>query len=285
MKVRREISNLKSSWYVWIFPLFAIAICAWLLVQHMSEQGPLIKIFFDEGANLQPEKTPLRYRGVTIGMVKKLVLSEDGKKVVADVRLINSAKNFAVKGSKFWIVSPKVSFQGISGLETLIEGNYITVQPGKEDSPQELEFAGKVQSDSNDPLENTVAYTLEAKNVESISVGDSVTYRGLKIGSVSRVSLSKTGQSVLVQINIENRYLRVIRTNTVFWRKMAIKADLGLFKSEVRVSSLESFLRGGIDLVTPDNAGEIANAQSKFALSDNPPKDWEKWNPRLELPQ
>ena len=285
MKIDREISNVKSSWYVWLFPLIAVSICGWLLYQHMSEQGPKIKILFEDGGNLQPEKTRIRYRGVSIGLVKRVEISPDGKKVVATARLEKSAEHFAVKGSRFWIVSPKVSFQGVTGLETLIEGNYIAAQPGKENGEKQLEFDGKVDLESEDPLEDTIAYNLEATNLESITVGDSVTFRGLKIGSVSRVTLSKSSQTILVRINIENKYAKVIRTNTLFWRKMAVKADLGLFKSEVKISSLDTLLRGGIDLFTPDAAGEMAKAGTRFALSEGPPKGWEKWNPKLEFPE
>lgn len=283
MKIDKEVSNIKSSWYVWLFPFFAVALCAWLLFQHMSEQGPKIKIFFEDGASLQSEKTQIRHRGVVIGTLKKVEISEDGKKVVAYASLAKSAEHFAVKGSKFWIVSPKVSFQGISGLETLIEGSYIAAQPGPDEAESENEFNGKAESESNDPLENTASYILESGNIESINAGDSVTFRGLKIGSVTRVNLSKTSQTVLVHINIENKFVKVIRTNSVFWRKQAVKADIGLFNSKISVGSLDTILRGGIDVFTPDNAGEIAKAQTKFALSDGPPKGWEKWNPVLDF--
>jgi paraquat-inducible protein B len=285
MNVRNEISVIKSSWFIWIFPVFAIAVCGWLLFNHMKDQGPKIKIAFEDGGSLQPEKTRIRYRGVTIGVVKKVEISEDGKHVLATAVLDKSAEHFAVKGSKYWIVSPKVTFQGVSGLETLIEGNYIAAQPGKPDAEEQLEFDGKVDNDTSEALDDTIAYNLEAKNVESVNVGDSVTFRGLKIGTVSRVNLAKSSQTVLVQINVENKYVKVIRTNTVFWRKVAVNANLGLFNSEVKINSLDSILRGGIELFTPDGPGEIAKARSKFALNENPPKGWEKWNPALEFPE
>lgn len=283
MTANKKISTLKSSWYVWIFPLFALALCAWLLISHLREQGPKIQILFEDGSSLQPEKTRVRFRGVTIGMVKSVEISKDGKKVIAHTQLNKSSAHFATQGSRFWIVTPQVTFQGVSGLETLVEGSYIAVQPGPEGAEEQLEFNGKVGSESTDPLEDTVSYMLEAKNVESVNVGDSVTFRGLKIGSVTRVDLAKTSQTVLVRINIENKYVKVIRTNTVFWRKVAVRANLGLFNSEVKINSLDSILRGGIDMFTPDEAGPIAKAQTKFVLSENPPKGWEKWNPKLEF--
>lgn len=279
--VKNKFSSLKASWYVWLFPVIALGVSAYFLRTYLGEKGPEIKIYFDDGGSLQAEKTRIRYRGVNIGMVKKVGISEDGKKVVAHVNLQKDSEHFAVKGTKFWVVSPKVSFQGITGLETLIEGTYIAAQPGNPDGEWEEEFNGKLGNDSNDPLEDTVAYYLETPNAGSVGSGDSITFRGLKIGSVTKVTLSKTAQTVVVQVNIQNKYVRLIRNNSVFWRKSAVQANLGLFNSELKIESLDSLLRGGIDVFTPTEAGPIANAQTKFPLADKAPKDWEKWNPQL----
>lgn len=275
--------SLKSTWYVWLFPFFAVLICIWLFISYLNNKGPRIKIFFDDGANIQAEKTQVRFRGVPIGIVRDIQISDDTKQVIAVVDLDKNAQHFAVEGSKFWVVLPKVSLQGITGLETILEGPYIAVTPGKNDDKEKDEFQGRVGSDQNDPMEDTSAYTLETTTVESVGAGDPVTFRGMKVGSVTKVTLSKSAQTVLVQINIENKYVKLIRTNTIFWRKVAVQANLGLFNSEVKINSLESMLRGGIEFFTPSNPGDLAKFSTKFGLQAGPPKDVEKWNPNLEL--
>lgn len=274
--------SLKTTWYVWLFPAFAICICAFLLFKYLSERGPEIVISFEDGASIQAEKTQVRYRGVPIGSVRKVEISEDRRNVLAHVELAKSAKHFAVEGSRFWVVLPKVSLQGVTGLETILEGPYIAVIPGKDDSAFTDEFKGRIGAELDDPQEDTSAYTLETKNVDSVSVGDPVTFRGLRVGTVAKVVLSKNGQKILVQINVQNRYVRLVRTNTVFWRKVAVQANLGLFNSEVKINSLESMLKGGVEFFTPTEAGPMAKAAQQFTLQEGPPKDWEKWNPTLE---
>ena len=278
----KKTDVIKSTWYIWLFPAFAVAICIWLVFDHYKSQGIMIHITFDDGSSLQADKTRVRFRGVTVGMVRKVSLSPDDKEVIADVELQQESSHFAVAGSKFWIVAPKVNFQGISGLETLIEGTYIAATPGKSSGEAEINFKGKLTSESNDSLEDTVAYHLETPNVDSINTGDSVSFRGLKVGTVTKVNLSKSAQTASVQINIQNKFVRLVRTNTVFWRKLAVEANLGLFKSEIKINSLESLLRGGIDFFTPDQVGEIAKAGAKFDLQQAPPKDFNKWNPKLD---
>ena len=277
-----KIAALKQGWYVWLFPLIAVLISGWLFSGYLKEQGSTIKINFEDASSIQIERTRVRFHGVTIGKVKRISISEDNKGAVVYVTLQRDAEHFAVEGTKFWVVSPKVGFQGVSGLETLFQGTYIAAQPGPPEGESKEEFKGLL-SDSSESLDNTVIYFLETSTVESISVGDSVTFRGLIIGSVTNVSLSKTAQSALVQINVHNKYVKLIRTNTVFWRKVGIQANLGLFSSVVKMNSLDSILHGGIEFFTPDAAGAVAKSHTKFNLIAGPPKGWEKWNPKLEL--
>ncbi|MFM6930183.1 MAG: MlaD family protein [Bdellovibrio sp.] len=275
------MKNLKSHWYLWFFPALAVGISIWLLWGFLQQVGPRIEIYFDDGTTLKPGKTQIRFRGVQIGTVDEVSISQDQKHVIAVARLQRNAKEFAVEGSKFWVETPKVSIEGITGLSTLIEGSYIGAQPGPSSGKAQKKFTGKIGSESTNPLEDTAAFHLEAPNIESITDGDSVSYRGFSVGSVTKVSLSKNGQKGLVQINLPYRYLKLIRTNTIFWRKSGIQAKLGLFKSEVKINSLDSILHGGIEFATPEPAGDKAKTSTKFPLFETAPPDWNKWNPEL----
>lgn len=272
----------KVNVFVWFFPAIALAICGWLLYSYLKQQGPTLHIFFEDGSSIQAEKTRVRFRGVSVGVVKSVSITEDAKLVDAEVQLDRDAADFAVNGSKFWIVMPEVNFQGVSGLETIFEGTYIAVQPGPRDGEAKKEFKGLRNSDNTENLEDTVAYDLETANADAIRTGDNVTFRGVSIGSITKIDLSKTAQKLEVRIRVQNKYIRLIRTNSIFWRKVAIQAKLGLFNSEVKINSLESLLRGGIEVFTPDPPGPLAKAGSHFTLNPAPPKGWEKWNPALE---
>ncbi len=281
--LRQKIGRVGSTWYLWLFPVFAILISVWLFRDYLGQRGPEIQIIFEDAASLQAEKTKVRFRGVPIGTVKKISITADNKDVVAYIQLQKEAAQFAVAGSKFWIVSPKVNFQGISGLETLLEGTYIAVQPGKPDAEVQEQFKGQMGNDATDSSENLRPFILEAKNAESITTSDIITFRGVNIGTVSKLTLSKSSQKVLIQINIQNKYAKLIRSNTFFWRKVGIQANLGLFNSSVKVNSLDSILHGGIEIFTPEPPGIIAEPSSRFTLSPAAPKDYEKWNPVLEF--
>lgn len=280
--LKLRLLSLARSWYVWLFPFFALAMCGWLIKDYYEQKGSTIEVVFDEATNLQPEKTKVKFKGVIIGTVKNVKLSEDNQKVVAQVLLIREAKRFAMNGTKYWIVTPKINFQGVSGLDTLLSGSYISAEPPAHDGEQIERFVAQDQPDNVD-ITNTSTYILETNNAEAISVGDSVSFRGLKVGSVTKTVLTKDARTVLVQINIENRYARTIRTNTLFWKKPAIYAKFGLLGGEVKINSFDTLMNSGIEFFTPDEAGSMAKNRQKFTLASAPPKGWEKWNPNLSL--
>lgn len=277
-----KIKKNMSAWLIWSVPLLAVLICAYLYLDYLRKIGPEITISFTDASGVETQKTKLKYRGIDVGVVKSVKISDDAKETLIKVRLNKDVEQFAVQGSKFWVVTPKVSLQGVAGLDSLVQGVYLGVLPGKLDGPKEKNFKGTYLGEMTDSLENTSAYLIEADSVESISEGNAITYRGMNIGTVSKITLSKSGQNIVIQINIDNRYTRLIRTNTRFWRKVGVQADVGLFGADIKVNSLESIMRGGIALATPDDRGSQAKALAKFKLEKEAPKDFEKWNPSLQ---
>jgi len=288
-KTKEALTDLKSNWYLWIFPIIALILTGVLYNKYLQETGEKIEVTFPDASMLQAEKTKVVYKGVPIGIVKNLSISPDNDLPVAHIVLNRPASHFAVEGTRFYVVTPKISLGGISGLETILQGSHIVAEPGKAGGAYKMEFKGAMDSgkvEEVDPLESTSRYIVETENTESITPADPVTYRGVRIGAVGNITLGKTGQTVLVEINILNKYTRLIRNNTYFWKKQGIKADLGLFGSDIRIGSLDTIMKGGIDLATPNNAGAMAKAGQKFALHDDEPKDFKKeqWNPILTYP-
>lgn len=279
--VRSKIEKVKAEWYIWLFPLIALGISGWFLYDYYKQQGPRIHIYFEDAGGIQAEKTTVRFRGVAVGTVKDVYISDNQKDVIADVLLRKDAGSFAVEGSKFSLVTPKVNFQGVTGLQTILEGTFIAAVPGPSEGPVTHEFKAQATLGTDAP-EDTSAYLIQSESAESITAGDSVTYRGVKVGTVSKLHFAKGAQMINIQINIDNRYTHLIRDNTVFWRKVGIQAKLGLFSSEVKVNSLESVMNGGVELATPNPPGPRAKALQKFTLATQAPKDQGKWKPLLE---
>jgi paraquat-inducible protein B len=277
-----KVKSFKSKWYLLLFPLAALVITAMLFYKYNFEKGPRIRISFEDASSIQVEKTRVRYRGVAVGVVKEINFSENQNVVIAEILLRKDAEHFAVEGSKFSLVSPKVNFQGVSGLDTLVEGSYIEVLPGPATSEAKFDFKAMLSSSSTEPLNGTSAFIIETSNAESISEGDAVTFRGVKVGSLTKLNFAKGAQMVHLQINLENRFAYLVRENTVFWSKVGIQADLGLFGSDIKVNSMDSIMNGGVEFATPTVGGPRAKNFHKFTLAKAAPKTVLEWKPFLD---
>jgi len=72
---------------VWLVPLVAAAIAAWLAVTTLREQGPTVSIVFKTAEGLEAGKTKVRYKDIDVGTVQDVRLSDDLKEVVAVAEL------------------------------------------------------------------------------------------------------------------------------------------------------------------------------------------------------
>ena len=129
----------------WIVPLIAIIITLGLFVQWKLNQGPQITITFDDANGITTE-SPIIYRGTVVGRIEEITLNTNATQVVVRARLEKSATILAKEHTKWWVVRPSISLQGIQGLDTIVGPRYIKVLPG--DGEETYEFRGSANASS-----------------------------------------------------------------------------------------------------------------------------------------
>ncbi len=125
---------------LWLVPLGAACLCVWFAYRDFISTGPTITIYFENADGLEEKNTQLKYRGANVGQVSAIALTGDNQRVRVTAKLTGSARSLARGGSMFWIVRPELKVGAISGLRTIISGEYVTVQPGN--GPATNVFAG-----------------------------------------------------------------------------------------------------------------------------------------------
>src|SRR5271165_1551832 len=113
---------------VWVIPIVAAAAGVWIAVTKIMERGPEITIIFSSADGLVANKTKVNYNGIDYGTLTSIKLEADHKHVIATAAMSPLASEFLVKDAKFWVVKPRMSGLNITGLGTLLSGNYIGVQ-------------------------------------------------------------------------------------------------------------------------------------------------------------
>ena len=86
---------------------------------------------FQSAEGLEAGKTKINYKGVDIGDVSTIRLSEDHQRVIATAQMAPRTEDFLVEDTRFWVVRPRISGANVTGLGTLISGAYIGIEIGR----------------------------------------------------------------------------------------------------------------------------------------------------------
>ncbi|UUY10463.1 MlaD family protein [Pseudomonas sp. J452] len=249
------------------------------------QEGVTIQIKVASGDGLNPG-TPIRYKGIEVGKVETVELTDDLQAVLLNARITKATTRIASVGSSFWVVKPELGLARTANLETLVSGQYLEVSPADKAGKPQAYFEARMQAPTADVRETGLRVVLSTARRGSIKPGVVVSYREVPVGKVTHFELGPTSDRVLIHALIEPRYAPLVRSGTRFWNASGIGVEAGLFKGvKVRTESLEALLEGGIAFATPDNAlmGGPAQPGQTYALNDEVNEEWLKWAPKIVL--
>ncbi|MEX3582273.1 MAG: MlaD family protein [Burkholderia sp.] len=263
----------RSGWLpslVWLVPLIAALIGIGLVVKSVFDRGPEITISFRSAEGLEPGKTQVKYKDVEIGTVKTIKLSKDLSHVLVDVQLKKEAEDFAVKGSRFWVVRPRVGASGVSGLNTLLSGAYIGVDAGRSSNTQ-TDFAGLETPPPVTGDDKGTSYVLHGDSLGSVDIGSPVYYRRVQVGQVVGFSLDKDGTGVTFNVFVNAPYDQYVGTNTRWWQASGVDLRLDSSGFKLNTQSLATVILGGLAFQSPPNqsAGSPVSNGATFRLGSD----------------
>ncbi|WP_426663415.1 intermembrane transport protein PqiB [Rhodanobacter aciditrophus] len=245
--VRKRRTNVSL---IWLVPILAAVVGASLVVGSWLQAGPDITISFQSAQGLTAGKTPVKYKDVVIGKVDKIRLSGDRSHVLVKVALEKSAKAFATKGTRYWVVRPRIGLGGVSGVDTLFSGAYIGADTGDSNAPED-EFKGLENPPAVTHGEPGKSYTLHADDLGSLDIGSPVYFRRIQVGRVVSYQLDKDGKGVSLAVFIDSPNDRFVDASTRFWNASGMDVSLGANGLKVNTQSLATVLAGGVAFQDP----------------------------------
>ena len=249
----------------WLLPFIALCIGALLFFQIVQERGETITITFNDGAGLVADKTEVRYQGLQIGLVKKVNFTDNLQKVEVTANIFPEAANVLRKNTKFWLVQPNVSLAGISGLDSLVSGNYITLQPG--DGDRENQFIAEDQGPIAQVRPGDLLIHLVADDLGYISAGASVYFKKMPVGTIYDYRINKENK-VDIDVVIDKKYAQFVKKDSHFWNISGINANIGANGLNVAMDSLNSVIQGAVAFDSPEDS-PIAGADTVYPLYAN----------------
>lgn len=235
---------------VWIVPIVAVLVGISLVVHSILQQGPTITLNFKTGSGLTANKTEVKYRNVVIGQVTDVALSDDQKSVNATVQLAKQAESFTRADSQFWVVRPRIGAGGVSGIDTLLSGDYIGADIGQSET-RAKQFKGLENPPPITYGEPGKRFTLHTQTLGSLDIGSPVYYRKIEVGQVVAYELDAEGKGVNVEVFVHAPNDAYVTENTRFWNASGIDLSVGANGFALKTESLSSMLVGGIAFRAP----------------------------------
>jgi paraquat-inducible protein B len=286
-KLPSAIAEANRRWapqLIWIIPIIAILVGLNLAYQTTVNQGPMITIAFKSGDGLEAGKTVIQYKGVNIGLVKKVNLSDDNQVVIATAQLNKEAADFAREGTRFWIVRPRVSSSGVSGFSTLLSGPYIAAEIGRAQNTRNDFVALEVPPILTEGIPGRT-FILKAPTLGSHDVGTQVYYRRLMVGEVVAYNLEKNGKDISINVFIHAPYDQYVTSNTRFWNASGIDLSVGPNGVQLQTESLVAVVAGGIAFESPQNQNDMGIAANASTSNVTPTPEPAAANSVFELHQ
>lgn len=245
-----QIKQKKLTNWLWLLPIAALGVGLWLAYNRLSTTGPEISIVFKSAEGLNAGNTKLRYKELDVGTVTDVVLSDDLSHVIVQAQMLNTAVPLLREDTQFWVVKPQISASGVSGLETILSGSYIAIDPGKSDS-KARKFTGLEDIPLVTPSEPGLRIRLVTENAAGINVGTPLYYRGIKVGQVEQIKFDTDFSHLNLTVFIRAPYDALISTNTKFYNIGGFSFDVSTSGINLELNSLETLVLGGITFTTP----------------------------------
>jgi paraquat-inducible protein B len=251
---------------IWVLPAVVILAGAFVVIHEKIAQGISIEIRFHNAEDLDANKTKIRYKDVEIGEVTDIHVAKDRKEVIVTAMIHRDSTEYLVDDTRFWVVRPRVSAAGVTGLGTLVSGAYISIDVGRSATRSRYFVGLEVPPIVTADLPGR-QFVLHADDLGSLSIGSLVFYRHIVAGQVVGYELDPGGAGVTIKIFANAPFDRFITSGTRFWQASGIDMSLSSDGVKLRTESLTSILQGGVTFrALPGGATTAVAADTRFTL-------------------
>lgn len=260
IKTKRRISPF------WLLPIIALLIASWLIWTTYEERGTTATIDFVSADGIVAGRTPVRFQGVEVGTVQSVSLGQNLNKIEVKVSIKSDMKDALREETQFWLVTPKASLAGVSGLDALVGGNYIGMMPGKgepKDHFTALDTQPKYRLNNGELMIH-----LHAPDLGSLNNGSLVYYRKIPVGRVYDYTINADKQGVIVDVLIDRRFTSLVKKGSRFWNVSGVKTDIGFSGAQIQLESLAALVNGAIAFDSPEDSSQ-AKADDEFGLYED----------------
>ncbi|PRY93308.1 paraquat-inducible protein B [Hasllibacter halocynthiae] len=251
--------------FVWLVPVVAVAAALWFLWQDRQDAGAVIRIAFEDASGVIAGETELRYRDVAVGRVESVDFTPDLAQVLITVRVVDTVAPYIDDDARFWIVSPEISAQGISGLDTVLSGVYLAASWDLDPEGLVVNHVGEVGQPLGEGSASGLRFTLFSSD-RLPSANGPILYRGVEVGEVGAPRLDVSGGTAIAEAVIFAPYDQLVTERTRFWDVSGFDFSIGTSGAALEFDSISSLVSGGVTFDTLVSGGAPAEDGASFRL-------------------
>jgi paraquat-inducible protein B len=230
---------------IWLVPIVAALVGISLLVSHALSAGPQITVTFLTAEGIEAGKTQVKYKNVVIGKVTTMRLSKDRTHISVVIDLEKDARAFATKGTRYWVVRPRIGASGVSGIDTLLSGAFIGADAGDSED-EKSDFTGLETPPAVTHGAPGRRFVLHSSDLGSLDIGSPVYYRRIQVGRIVSYELDKDGKGVSLQLFIDGPNDRFVTKDARFWNASGVDVSLGADGLKLNTQSIATVIAGGV---------------------------------------
>ena len=250
-----------------------------------KDNGLSVELVADNANGLN-DGAPISYKGLNIGKVSTIKLTEDNNNIKATLNIDEKFSYLVNKKSKFHLLSGvnvKASLKGVEvnskPLQNIIQGGIALYNESpiikknvktlyKSKRPFYLYASKEMAKLGKDAFAEPLNLKLLSKNLPSVSIGSPVYYHRLQVGEVNNLRLH---DSSLMQtsIKINPKFKHLINKQTIFWNVSGFEIDASLSGIKVNAESLLSLATGGIALEFSPSTTSNITSEGQYRLFDS----------------
>ncbi len=267
---RAKVSARKSFSPVWILPIVALLIGLGLVIKSVLDAGIMITVQVPTADGIEIGKTKVLYKGIATGVVKNRTVTEDLQNVILHIEMDKKTEPFLNDSAKFWVVEPRISLSGVSGLDTLLGGRYIAIDTDEEGEPKRSFIALKVPPPPSSDTPG-LHIKLRLNRLASVDRGTVIYYKQIPVGEVTNYTLEENDTEIHAWVLIKPEYAHLVKSDSRFYNVSGLKIDAGLSGIKIETESLISVLAGGIAFYNPIHTelSQVASHGAFYLLYDD----------------
>ena len=235
---------------VWIIPILAAVVAIGIAVQRILSEGPTITIVFKAAQGIEAGKTFIKYKDVNIGQVTAVELADDFTRVEVTAKIAKSAAGLMVEDAKFWVVEPRITLSGVSGLQHAALGQLHRLRGRQVEQAAAQIHRPRRAARRHRPARPAVRAARRPTSARWASARRSTT-AACRSARSSPTTSRPTARRSSIKVFVNAPYDKYVTPETRFWNASGIDVSVGADGVNVRTESLVALLAGGLAFDTP----------------------------------